>query len=287
MSDALTLAQKVLDDAGELILRRELTPHEKKNGDILRVAKDFDHAENAVYKAAHPVVEMMRRQLLAECDLLLKQARAHGHKDASDIAGVSSSYVEELAQALETAAIEQVQVGRRQILDLAHKRNRLAETRLLGMQLAGNGVVPLLTGKAKLLATSLAERAQAQARMDAAASLARGLDDVPEDVVSASTDSLMNAVASVAASIARDAVNTGRQQALGEVKDQITELVRSAVLDNSTCDVCAAADGDTVSDTDPDAAGKIEDGLASVPDPDCEGVAYGNSCRCLLIAGFG
>lgn len=277
MCDACALADTLLDAAGEFALRRPLTDHEAVHGDIPRIAADFDAAELAVAKAAAPVVTKLVRQLLEEVGPLLKK------HDLAGISRVSPSYVAELATALSGGMSKATKAGRAQVAD-AHGKYHI---RLAGARNDVSKAEAYLAGRSVLSAQQLADAMAARVRAAAVQAAVKGETEWTDEEVAALEDGSTQTLAGFAMNLAREAYGVGRSLAMTDVADDITTLTYSAVLDNSTCDTCAAADGDLYSDdASMDPAGSIEDGIAACPNPDCEGMAYGNVCRCVCIADF-
>ncbi|HWQ55670.1 MAG TPA: hypothetical protein VN442_18430, partial [Bryobacteraceae bacterium] len=78
-----------------------------------------------------------------------------------------------------------------------------------------------------------------------------------------------------AAKGANEAFADGRSDGYEEHRDEIQAVVYSALLDISTCENCAAADG---------AEGATPDDIPGAPNPDCDG---GDRCRCVHVYVFG
>jgi hypothetical protein len=76
-----------------------------------------------------------------------------------------------------------------------------------------------------------------------------------------------------AAYVTTKTFSVGRDEA-ARILGGVTEVERSAILDNATCGPCTAADGQTARFDSPE-----HDALVP-PDRDCEG---GDRCRCVLI----
>lgn len=72
-----------------------------------------------------------------------------------------------------------------------------------------------------------------------------------------------------------EAFADGRSAAYQEHRDEIREVYYSALLDMNTCEICAAADGQS---------GRTPDDIPAVPNPDCLG---GDKCRCVHVFVFG
>ena len=79
----------------------------------------------------------------------------------------------------------------------------------------------------------------------------------------------------VAAKGANEAFADGRQDGYEQHKDEISQVIYSALLDINTCDACSAADGQE---------GETPDDIPEVPNPDCDG---GDKCRCVHVYVFG
>jgi hypothetical protein len=107
------------------------------------------------------------------------------------------------------------------------------------------------------------------------AQLARNADmparDVERSVFTALTDlSEPTVKADLAGVIAQTFINGRNEQALS-MRSDLETAYYSAIMDQNTCDTCAAFDG---AEHDP------EDATFSTPNPNCEG---GNRCRCVTI----
>jgi hypothetical protein len=78
----------------------------------------------------------------------------------------------------------------------------------------------------------------------------------------------------VAAKGTNEAFADGRQDGYEQHKDEISQVICSALLDINTCESCAAADGQE---------GATPDDIPDVPNPDCDG---GDKCRCVHVYVF-
>lgn len=117
-----------------------------------------------------------------------------------------------------------------------------------------------------------------QARAAGAASrLAVGASDasVEESVTSALEDGSTAYVDAIAAGADHSAFSDGRSDEAADQSDIITSVYYSALLDDSTCEFCEKADGET---------GATEDDVTAAPNPDCLGQ---DRCRCVLVYVFG
>jgi hypothetical protein len=277
--DALRLADSLTDAIpSALRYHRALTPLEALHGDVARVEADFDAAEVLVASKAGPVVGKMRKQLAEEARVLVKK------RDLAAVASLSASYVGELSTALYEAALRGLAMGRKQIADrrgalkLAEALN-LAETdaRLLAAQ-------AVLQGRAAIAAAKVAEQTQAAVRTAAQNAIVSGAEDFADEQLTVADAVSDSSLVSLAIAIGRAAIGAGRDVGVGEMKDEglAVRITRSSVLDDNTCDVCSDADGEVYSenpDDDPD--GGVDD--LTLPDPDCEGAAYGHECRCIGV----
>lgn len=276
---ALKLADSLTDAIpSALRYHRALTPLEAAHGDVERVERDFDAAEALVARKAAPVVRKMRKQLASEARALVSK------RDLAAVASLSASYVGELATALYEAALQGMAMGRAQIADrrgalkLSESLNLAAtDARLLAAQ-------ALLKGRAAIAAAKLAEQTQAAVRQAAQNTIVRGAEDFTDEQIAVAEGVSDSALVSLAMAIGRAAIGAGREVGIGELKDEglAVRITRSSVLDENTCDVCTDADGDLYSDNpDDDPAGGVDD--LTLPDPDCEGAAYGRECRCIGV----
>ncbi len=95
----------------------------------------------------------------------------------------------------------------------------------------------------------------------------------PDDLVDAMDDQADGWIDRGAGEGVNGAMATGRQQEFQKVRSEIDRFIYSSMLDQNTCDDCAAADGQE----------GTEDQIPEVPNPGCSG---GELCRCMWVAVF-
>jgi hypothetical protein len=280
MCDTCALADDLVTAAGALAYRRPLSAVEESYGDVPRVARDFDAAEEAVAKAGAPVVKRIVAQLSSEVAALVKAG------DVAALSGVSASYVGELATALNAGVGTALRLGNKQITD-AHRSQR-------GTRLAAKppGKDPkkardYLKARSTLGAQQVADGIRANIVRSASGLVMKpgtaGLsEDAIADLIAAETwAAAERTLIGTALELGREGVGVGRLLALQEVASDIAEVHYSAILDDRVCDPCAEADGRTWIADDGD---DIEEGIASTPNDECEGTSA--RCRCVSIAVF-
>ncbi len=328
------MAESLVDAAGELRFWRELTPREREFGDIPRVKRDFDEAERKVAAAGAPIVRQAVRDLVAQAN------HAIALRNHAAIVGIEPIMVHELQMAL-THGVDQARtMGRQQIYD-AHQRQVKAHTQLATkvrppkqMQIPipeqahgqsmptyyGRIVQAQVDAKIALAARKAMENTAATVRDAAVRAMVRNRDEITDEEINAMLQGETKAFGSVATSLARSGLSGGRIEQMDAVRDDIKSMTYSAVMDENTCDVCEAADGDVYEDdteepapedlppedasaddtsdagnlaegfkrmlAEGDLAGSIEDGIDAAPNPDCVGEEYGNACRCIMVIEF-
>ena len=270
MDITLTQAERLVNAAGELRYRRELTDVERRFGDVPAVERGYDAAEQAVADAARPVLRSIIARLVADAAPLLAA------RDVAGLARLRASGIDRLATALRKAAHKGMDAGRAQVREnaaaqgvrLARKPTKRVPTR------KDPAMVPeWLDARSDAIAESVAaQQAAAVAALLQRRAITSDLDITPDDI-----DALWaggeKALIGTATSLGRESYGLGRLVELDALaaSGEVDYCVYTAILDESTCEVCEAADGNELPPEDIDAA----------PNDECLG---GERCRCFVIA---
>jgi hypothetical protein len=257
--DCVKLAEGILDVTG-YPYRRALTQVELEHGDVDRVREDIDAAEQRVAKAGAPLVRKMVAQLYDEMRPLVESG------DVAGIARVRASHTAELAAALKVAVNANVKAGKQQVRDSAKKAGVKLAAKPPGKDV--KKALPYILAKSDAISEQVAAQIEATVRFQALKA-ARAAEYLEDDF-----DAGARALVASATSLGRESYAVGRVFGYDEVKQDIAEVVYTAILDDKVCDVCLEADGTTYTEDDIDA------GFDSAPNDGCLG---GDYCRCYPV----
>ena len=259
--------------------RRPLTYDEQMFGDVEDVREDIATGELLVIERATPVVRKMANQLADE-------ALALG-SDVTGIAKLSPSYMGELSAAMlkayrlvfaaGTAQVERQyerQTGKL-LTDSPHpwlsKLKELAEA----PNKTPDEFDDVMKANADIAASAIAAAVALSMQEEAKRNIQAGI--VTKEAYDASSDVAARAgfkrLEVSAVKDARQSMGMGRISAQVELKDDILEIVYTAVLDTNMCSVCASMDGQRYP----------ADEMGKAPNNDCLGFDY---CRCFEITIF-
>ena len=261
------LAALEVADATRHIYRRALTQVELEHGDVDRVRDDMDASEQGVVKAGAPVIRDIVAQLVDELRPLVEAG------DVVGVARVKPSYTGKLAKALKAASDAAVRRGKRQVLDQAKsKGTRLAKRPTKDPKKA----LEYLAARADAMAEQIQSQIDASIKRTVLAGAATAT--WTDELATAIQDSASRALVASAYDVGRESFAVGRLFGYQEVKDDIAEVVYTAILDDAVCEVCLDADGRT---WNAEAGDDLDEGFDSAPNPECYG---GESrCRCWII----
>lgn len=272
MDITLAAAEAIIDAAGELRYRRPLTDAERMFGDVDRVARDFDAAEQVVADAARPVMRRMFDQLLIEARPLLAA------RDVAGLARLRASHTAELAAALKDAARSGMDAGAEQVREnAAGQRKRFAarprKTPRKPLRKQPDRIPEWLDARSEAVAESVA--AQQAAAMSAVLQRQTIIGDgtLTDADIEAMWAGGEKTLVGTATSLGREAYGLGRLIGLDELaaSGDVDHCLYTAILDDATCEVCEAMDGVELPADELDAA----------PNDECLGV---ERCRCFVIA---
>ncbi len=247
------------------IYRRPLTAIELEWGDVDNVRDAMESAEEAVIRSGKPVIAKIVEQLVSEYEGVVKRG---------DIAGVSKvkpSYTSDLAAAFKVAQGAAVRKGKRQIREFIKSK---------GVELAVKKPHPLkdadkraayLDARADAVSEQVQTQISASVQRTVLAAAATGEWD--ETIAETIADTAARSLVASAYEIGREAFAAGRLYGYEEIKQEVSYVVYSAVLDEKCCDVCASMDGRVFEDPD--------EGFDAAPNADCEGGI--SRCRCYPI----
>lgn len=266
MSDTcLAQADAILEVAGNTY-RRPLTPVELEYGDVAGMRAGFDAAETRVVTLAAPVVARIVAQLADEVRPLLASG------DIAGIARVKASHTAELAAAITKASTLAIAAGKRQVLDSAKAHGvKLAK---LPARKDVKRAADYVTAKAAAISEQVAQQIEANVRRSALAAAAKGVEDIASSDLVDWEDASARSLVGSAIEMGRTAYDAGRLFGYDEVRDDVSEVVYTAILDDNVCEVCAGADGESYT------GDAVDDGFAAAPNDDCEG---GERCRCYPV----
>lgn len=242
--------------------RRHLKDYEVKCN-FAAMSDRMDRGAATIKSKLAPVIETMAAHYVRFLTPIIQRA------DIGGIGTLEPRYIDQIEDVMKESAGELFDDG------MAAVRDELGgATKLAAKRVPANKLRELALDQAADAGATISRATADTAKQAARRAVQSGLTDAAQIglslriAIDSISESLVNKAAQGTAS---GAFTNGRD---AEAQDyEIKKTWYSAIMDSSTCDVCAAADGQ-----------EVIDNLPAAPNPDCESTASGqNYCRCIWV----